>query len=108
VAGDRTLRATAALVVELGLGVVHALARRRQLREQNAAAVVEYWVLNLKVGSRFRSVSLNLVRDFALEDPKMEDELDKALAALAGVRDQEKKPVTISFRGPPRSRCSHR
>ena len=39
------------------------------------------------------------MRDFQLDDPKLEEELDKALAALAQARDQDKKPVTINFRG---------
>src|SRR5207247_1554739 len=59
----------------------------------------EVWTLNLKVGNRFRSVPLKDLRDFGLENPKLEEELDKALAAVASSRDQEKKPVTIQFRG---------
>ena len=57
------------------------------------------WVLNLKVGHRFRSVLLDGVTDFALEDPKLEDELDRALSAVAQSRDQDKKPMTVNFRG---------
>jgi hypothetical protein len=60
---------------------------------------VETWLLNLKVGRRFRSVPLADVKDFALEDPKLEEELDRALAAVAQSRDQDKKPVTVTFRG---------
>ncbi len=34
-----------------------------------------------------------------LDDPQLQDELTKALAALGGARDQDKKPVRISFGG---------
>jgi len=63
------------------------------------AEVVDNWLLHLKIGHKFRSLPLDEVRDFQLDDPKLEEELDKALAALAQARDQDKKPVTINFRG---------
>ena len=37
--------------------------------------------------------------DLTLEDPRLRDELARALAALAAARDQDKKPVTIRFSG---------
>jgi hypothetical protein len=73
--------------------------RRRVVGAADKAEVVDNWLLNLKVGHKFRSLPLDDVRDFQLDDPKLEDELDKALAALAQARDQDKKPVTINFRG---------
>ena len=72
---------------------------KRQDQIGDKPQIVEYWLLNLKVGPRFRSIGLNQVRDFSLEDPKLEAELDKALAAWSQARDQEKKPVTIHFKG---------
>jgi hypothetical protein len=56
-------------------------------------------VLNLLTGASIRSVPLDDVQDIQLNDPKLQDELNRALMALAQSRDQEKKPVTISFRG---------
>ena len=46
-----------------------------------------------------RSVPLDDVRSLVLDDKKLQDELNRALAALAGARDQDKKPVTINFAG---------
>jgi hypothetical protein len=46
-----------------------------------------------------RSVSLEDVRTLELQDKKLQDELNRALAALAGARDQDKKPVNIGLQG---------
>ncbi|HEX8911235.1 MAG TPA: hypothetical protein VF796_02665, partial [Humisphaera sp.] len=62
-------------------------------------AAVEKWVLNLKVGRRLRAIPLEQVADFGIDDPALEAELDKALGTLAQAKDQDKKPVTIAFRG---------
>ena len=43
---------------------------KRQEQAGEKGQVVESWMLNLKVGSRFRSVPLKDVRDFGLEDPE--------------------------------------
>jgi len=56
-------------------------------------------VLNLLNGATIRSVELQSVSNLSLDDPQLEDELTKALAALAQARDQDKKPVTIAFGG---------
>ncbi|MDB5292024.1 MAG: hypothetical protein JWL69_3265 [Phycisphaerales bacterium] len=56
-------------------------------------------VLNLKAERKFISVPLDDVRDMELDDARLQSELDEALAALAQSRDQDKKPVTIHFRG---------
>jgi hypothetical protein len=56
-------------------------------------------VLNLLSGASIRAISLDDVRDIQLDDPKLQDELNRALLALAQSRDQDKKPVTINFRG---------
>jgi hypothetical protein len=57
------------------------------------------WLLNLKSGRTIRSIPMDDITDLAIEDPKLDAELDRALTALAQSRDQEKKPVTINFRG---------
>jgi hypothetical protein len=42
---------------------------------------------------------LQNVANLSLDDPQLQDELTKALAALVQARDQDKKPVTINFSG---------
>lgn len=56
-------------------------------------------VLNLLTGATIRAVELQAISNLSLDDPQLEDELTKALAALVQARDQDKKPVTISFTG---------
>lgn len=60
---------------------------------------VDVSVLNLLTGAAIRSVELPAISGLSLEDPQLQDELAKALAALVQARDQDKKPVTISFSG---------
>jgi hypothetical protein len=62
-------------------------------------AVVEVWVLNLLAGGTIRSVSLDEVQRIELEDAQLQEELHKALLALAQARDQAKKPMFIRFEG---------
>ncbi|MEM6313368.1 MAG: hypothetical protein AAF743_04745 [Planctomycetota bacterium] len=56
-------------------------------------------VLNLFTGTGLIAVPLDEVRGIELTDEKLQEELARALAALAGARDTNKKPVTISFDG---------
>jgi hypothetical protein len=56
-------------------------------------------VLNLLSGATIRSVELPTISNLSLDDPQLEEELTKALAALVQARDQDKKPVTIAFTG---------
>src|SRR6476620_128315 len=60
---------------------------------------VEHSVLNVLTGAMIRSIDLESINNLALDDPQLQDELTKALAALAQARDQDKKPVTINFTG---------
>ncbi|MEM8873623.1 MAG: hypothetical protein AAGD32_05125 [Planctomycetota bacterium] len=60
---------------------------------------VEVDVLNLFTGTGLMAVPLDQVRGIELSDAKLQEELGRALAALAGARDTNKKPVTISFTG---------
>jgi hypothetical protein len=46
-----------------------------------------------------RSVPLDEVQRVELEDSQLQEELHKALLALAQARDQAKKPVVITFEG---------
>jgi hypothetical protein len=61
--------------------------------------VVEVWLLNLIAGGTVRSVPLDEVQRVELQDTQLQEELHKALLALAQARDQTKKPVLISFEG---------
>jgi hypothetical protein len=60
---------------------------------------IEVWVLNLISGGTIRSIELADAKRIELEDPQLQEELSKALTALAQARDQDKKPVTLSFTG---------
>src|ERR1051325_11341447 len=60
---------------------------------------IEIWSLNLISGAIIRSIALDDVTKIELEDPVLQEELSKALKALAEARDQDKKPVTIHFQG---------
>src|SRR6266700_3692604 len=60
---------------------------------------IEVWVLNLISGGTISSVELAQARQIVLEDQQLQEELSKALTALAQARDQDKKPVTIHFAG---------
>ena len=77
--------------------VVGVEVRQRPVGEEGHLASLPY--LNLLLGGTVRTVSLEEVRELTLEDPKLQDEFARALATLAQARDQDKKPVTIRFRG---------
>ncbi len=71
--------------------------RRRQLADKSGE--VDVPVLNLFSGASIRSVELPSVTNLTFDDPQLQEELTKALAALGQSRDQDKKPVTINFSG---------
>ena len=52
-------------------------------------ATVEVWVLNLISGGTIRAVELDQVTKLELEDKQLQEELGKALLALAQSRDQD-------------------
>lgn len=56
-------------------------------------------VLNLLTGATIRAIELPSISSLSLEDPRLQDELTKALGALSQARDKDKKPVTINFNG---------
>ena len=60
---------------------------------------IETATLNLLSGANVRSIGLQSISNLSLDDPQLEEELTKALAALVQARDQDKKPVTINFSG---------
>jgi len=74
-------------------------AESRPVPVPQGAQPVNEWILNLLSHGTIKQVSLNKLSSITLEDKKLQDELDRALAALAQSRDQDKKPVTINFTG---------
>ncbi len=85
------------LGVETTEGIILGLEKKQ--KPAGDKATVETWVLNLISGGSIRSVELDLVTKLELEDRQLQEELGKALMALAQSRDQDKKPVTINFTG---------
>ena len=56
-------------------------------------------VLTLFDGASVSQVELEQVRSVKLDDPTLQGELTKALAAVAAGRDEDKKPVTVLHSG---------
>ena len=69
------------------------------VRAKDGDRAVDQHVLNLVSRGKIVAKPLEDVSAIQLDDPRLQDELDKALAALAGARDADKKPVTIRFGG---------
>ncbi|MBC7783852.1 MAG: DUF4139 domain-containing protein [Burkholderiales bacterium] len=73
--------------------------------EKRATAVtpqttpVDIWIVNLIDGANIRQIELAKINDVKLEDATLQDELTRALQALAKARDQDKKSVVINFTG---------
>jgi hypothetical protein len=69
---------------------------------RKSAAVGEPLVvptLDLLSAGTIRAVELPSVSGLSLDDPQLQEELTKALAALVQARDQDRKPVTVDFSG---------
>ena len=93
----RGARVTIQARAERHTGTVLGVETRRVLSEKGEP--VDASVLNLLTGSTIRSIPLSSIGDLSLDDPQLQEELTKALAALVQARDQDKKPVTITFSG---------
>ena len=66
---------------------------------KEGGAPLEKEFLNVIAPNGIRSLELEKVGKIQLEDAGLQEELNKALSALAGARDQDKKPVDIQFNG---------
>ena len=55
--------------------------------------------LNLVTEDGIKSMQVDYLNTIKLDDAALQDELNRALAAVAGARDQDKKPVEIHFNG---------
>ena len=93
----RGARVTIQSHLEKVSGTVLGVETRRKAAEKGEA--VDVSVLNLLAGATIRAVELPSIASLTLDDPQLQDELTKALAALSQARDQDKKPVTINFVG---------
>ena len=95
------LRGTSVIVTsgneEVGGVILGVEKKKRPIGEKGEP--VEVNVINILAGGTIKSVALDEVRGIALQDPALQEELTKALAAVAQARDQDKKPVQIGFRG---------
>jgi hypothetical protein len=64
-----------------------------------SSETIEVSILNVITAGKMLAVELDNVRSIELQDPQLQDELNRALTALAQARDQDKKPVQINFSG---------
>jgi hypothetical protein len=80
-------------------GTILGVEKKEKVSGDDKKPAVEVSVLNIINGAQIHAVLVDDVQDFQLDDAGLQEELSKALAALAQARDQDKKPVTINFRG---------
>jgi len=80
-------------------GTILGVETRKQTIGDKQEQTVEKHYLNLLTDDKIRSIELEGVASIDLIDPGLQKELSAALASIAVARDQDKKPVTISFTG---------
>ena len=82
-------------------GVILGVEKKRVIVKGEKSDDQTAWasVLNLVSGGKIVSQAMDPISSYELDDPALQDELNKALIALAGARDQDKKPVKINFIG---------
>lgn len=78
-------------------GIVLGVEHRRKPVEKGEP--IDISVLNVLTGATIRAIELDSISSLSLDDPQLQEELTKALAALTQARDQDKKAVTINFTG---------
>ena len=78
-------------------GTILGVESRRKAASAGEPIVVP--TLDMVSGSSIRAVELPSVTSLSLDDPQLQEELTKALAALVQARDRDKKPVTVDFNG---------
>jgi hypothetical protein len=71
--------------------------RKQQVLPSNVLIDKEY--LNVDSPDGIRSISLDSISAITLTDPKLNDELSKALALLVESRDSDRKSVQVNFAG---------
>ena len=97
----RGAKVTITLNGEKTTGTILGVERRRVVVKGEKGDDQTAWqpVLNLVNDGQIAAVPMDNVSLFKLDDPQLQEELTKALTALAGARDVDKKPVRISFGG---------
>ena len=80
-------------------GTILGVEKKQVSGGKDGANPLEKSFLNLVTDRGIRSLELDRVDKLELQDPGLQDELNRALAAVAGARDQDKKPVEIHFNG---------
>lgn len=79
-------------------GIVLGVETQRRIVGERGDAI-DTVVLNMLSGASVRAIPMDSVRTLELTDPALRAEVEKALAAIAQARDQDSKPVSISFQG---------
>ncbi len=82
--------------VEKFKGTILSVENRTKAVGQTSIAVP---VLNVVTDAGVRSIEVETAQNIRLLDADLQQELNKALAALAGARDKDKKLVNVDFRG---------
>jgi hypothetical protein len=72
---------------------------KRQQRVLPVDVLVEKEYLNVATSEGIRSIPLESVGTISLDDPKLNEELSKALALLVESRDADRKSVQVNFAG---------
>ena len=70
---------------------------QRQVAEGDTTLTKSY--VTLFTGTGMKSVAVDSVENFEIQDEKLQEEMAAALTALARARDKDKKPVTFKFSG---------
>ena len=78
-------------------GTILGVESRRKVANAGDPLVVP--TLDLLSDGTIRAIELPSVSGLSLDDPQLQEELTKALAALVQARDQDRKPVTVDFNG---------
>lgn len=94
----------AAVTVRVGDDVLNGNVLGTELRQRpmgggDNAKPINVTYVNLRTSGGIRSVSVDEIRSFEIEDEVLRRELNQALAAITAGRDKDKKPVVIDFAG---------
>ena len=95
----RGAKVTIAMAGDRIAGTILGVEERQKAASSPGAEPVAVPVLDLLNGATIRAIELSSITSLSLDDPQLEEELTKALSALAQARDQDKKPVSIAFNG---------
>jgi hypothetical protein len=80
-------------------GKILGVETRKRAAGGDKGVIVEVPTLTLVTSAGMQAVSIDDADSITLTDPKLQDELNKALAAVAGARGSDKKTVTVNFKG---------